>query len=144
MLAGSTSADRTDRHILLIGIVKKDAIMMIDFALDAERHDGLRRKPQSIARACCGLSHHDDHMAARLGGTALRWERTGAEIRQPLGLCDVGPPDQQFLTLYTTPSSICIVDRLTRFSGRGNRGGAMRLRRTERAGIHAAFIDKGA
>jgi multidrug efflux pump len=71
--------------ILLIGIVKKNAIMMIDFALDAERHQGMDPR-RSTRRRCCA-SDPDDHPGALFGAVPLMLATgSGAELRQPLGL----------------------------------------------------------
>jgi hypothetical protein len=66
--------------VLLIGIVKKNGIMMIDFALDAERHEGMRRSTPSTRPACCASAHHDDHH----GGVAGRGA-AGAGHRHGVG-----------------------------------------------------------
>jgi multidrug efflux pump len=103
--------------ILLIGIVKKNAIMMIDFALDAERNEG---KPphESIYQACL-LRFRPimmTTMAALLGGVPLALgSGTGSELRRPLGITIVGGLIvSQVLTLYTTPVVYLFFDRVAR------------------------------
>ena len=104
--------------ILLIGIVKKNAIMMIDFALDAEREEGLPPE-QSIYRACL-LRFRPimmTTMAALLGALPLALQHgTGSELRRPLGISIVGGLLlSQFLTLFTTPVIYLYMDRLARW-----------------------------
>jgi multidrug efflux pump subunit AcrB len=101
--------------ILLIGIVKKNAIMMIDFALEAERRDGL--KPVDAIFQACMLRFRPitmTTMAALLGGLPLALGTgTGAELRQPLGITIVGGlMVSQLLTLYTTPVVYLYMDNM--------------------------------
>jgi hydrophobe/amphiphile efflux-1 (HAE1) family protein len=108
--------------ILLIGIVKKNAIMMIDFALDAEREEG-KTPEESIYQACL-LRFRPimmTTMAALLGALPLAiQEGTGSELRKPLGITIVGGLlVSQILTLYTTPVIYLYMDKIGRFlSGR--------------------------
>jgi multidrug efflux pump subunit AcrB len=104
--------------ILLIGIVKKNAIMMIDFALDAERREGLSPE-ESIYQACL-LRFRPIMMttaAALLGALPLALESgTGSELRRPMGISIVGGLLlSQFLTLYTTPVIYLYLDRFGRW-----------------------------
>jgi multidrug efflux pump subunit AcrB len=108
--------------ILLIGIVQKNAIMMIDFALDAERTEGLP-PVKSIYQACL-LRFRPimmTTMAALLGALPLALERgTGSELRRPLGISIVGGLLlSQLITLYTTPVVYLYLDRLGRWVRRG-------------------------
>jgi hydrophobe/amphiphile efflux-1 (HAE1) family protein len=101
--------------ILLIGIVKKNAIMMIDFALDAEREQKL--PPEKSIYQACLLRFRPimmTTMAALLGALPLALQQgTGSELRRPLGISIVGGLLlSQFLTLYTTPVIYLYMDRL--------------------------------
>jgi multidrug efflux pump len=108
--------------ILLIGIVKKNAIMMIDFALDAQRNEG--KSPREAIFQACLLRFRPilmTTMAAVLGALPLMLGTgTGSELRHPLGIAIVGGLlFSQVLTLFTTPVIYLWFDRLaTRFVGR--------------------------
>jgi multidrug efflux pump len=108
--------------VLLIGIVKKNAIMMIDFALEAEREQGMSPR-ESIYQACL-LRFRPimmTTMAALLGGVPLALGTgTGSELRRPLGVTIVGGLlISQVLTLYTTPIIYLYMERLGRWLSPG-------------------------
>ncbi|WP_298957191.1 efflux RND transporter permease subunit [uncultured Methylobacterium sp.] len=109
--------------VLLIGIVKKNGIMLVDFAIVAERTEGIG--PEAAIRRAALLRFRPilmTTMAALLGGVPLMFGTgTGAEIRQPLGYAMVGGlAVSQVLTLFTTPVIYIYLDHLaTWLSGRG-------------------------
>ncbi|HTW52766.1 MAG TPA: efflux RND transporter permease subunit [Stellaceae bacterium] len=110
--------------ILLVGIVKKNAIMMIDFALQAERNEG--KSPEAAIHEACLLRFRPIMMTTfaavfgalpiALGGGA------GSELRRPLGVAVVGGLlVSQWLTLFTTPIIYLYLERLSRYLGRAHR-----------------------
>ncbi len=107
--------------ILLIGIVKKNAIMMIDFALEAERVEG--KLPEDAIFQACLLRFRPimmTTMAALLGGVPLAFGTgMGAELRRPLGITIIGGLIfSQVLTLFTTPVIYLAFDRIARWLAR--------------------------
>jgi multidrug efflux pump subunit AcrB len=107
--------------ILLIGIVKKNAIMMIDFALEVERRE--HTSPRDSVFQACLLRFRPimmTTMAAMLGGLPLAiGTGMGAELRRPLGIAIVGGLlVSQVLTLYTTPVIYLYMDRLNNWIAR--------------------------
>jgi len=110
--------------ILLIGIVKKNAIMMIDFALQAERLEG--KGPQEAIHQACLLRFRPIMMttfAALFGAMPIAFGRgAGSELRQPLGVAIVGGLlVSQWLTLYTTPVIYLYLERLSSWLGGARR-----------------------
>ncbi len=108
--------------ILLIGIVKKNAIMMIDFALNAERNEG--RNPHDAIFEACSLRFRPILMttfAAMFGAVPLAFDfATGGELRRPLGITIIGGLlVSQLLTLYTTPVVYLYWERLAQRLRRG-------------------------
>jgi len=113
--------------VLLIGIVKKNAIMMIDFALQAERHEG-KNTVDAIFEACM-LRFRPilmTTMAALFGAVPLAFGTgTGSELRRPLGIAIIGGLIvSQLLTLYTTPVVYLYMDRFSIWWARGHRRAA--------------------
>jgi hydrophobe/amphiphile efflux-1 (HAE1) family protein len=123
--------------ILLIGIVKKNGIMMVDFAINAERREGLA--PFDAIRQACLLRFRPilmTTMAALLSGLPLMLESgAGSELRKPLGFAMVGGLAlSQVLTLYTTPVIYLYLDRLQHW---------LAPRRSSRMPALAARMDGG-
>jgi len=124
--------------ILLIGIVKKNGIMMVDFAIQAEREQHL--SPEASIRQACLLRFRPimmTTMAALLGALPLMLERgTGSELRQPLGYTMVGGLIlSQALTLFTTPVIYLFLDQFT--------GQRRHAHAAEVAGVSRAAVVQG-
>ena len=137
--------------ILLIGIVQKNAIMMIDFALEAERKEG--KSPIDAIYQACLLRFRPilmTTMAAMLGGLPLALGGgTGAELRRPLGIAIVGGLIfSQALTLFTTPVVYLAFDRLAKRLGaseraRGRRHAAAELRPSGSSSVSSTCTSPG-
>ena len=110
--------------VLLIGIVKKNAIMMIDFALSAQRSEG--KSPREAIREACLLRFRPIMMttfSALFGSLPIALgQGAGSELRQPMGIAFIGGLlVSQWLTLYTTPVVYLYLDRFAAWLGRSNR-----------------------
>src|SRR5262249_46570376 len=132
--------------ILLIGIVKKNAIMMIDFALEAERSEG--KSPEAAIFQACLLRFRPiimTTMAALLGGLPLALGLgTGAELRRPLGITIVGGlMFSQLLTLYTTPVVYLYLDRFQLWGTRLHRRRRQGIPNVVYQGHHDSSVEVG-
>jgi len=133
--------------ILLIGIVKKNAIMMIDFALTAEREQG--KSPLEAIHEACLLRFRPIMMttfAALFGGLPIAiGQGAGSELRRPLGIAMVGGLlVSQWLTLYTTPVIYLYLDRLSHWLGASRRQSRLAEALSDRPGRRIAEGSHGA
>jgi hydrophobe/amphiphile efflux-1 (HAE1) family protein len=122
--------------ILLVGIVKKNAIMMIDFALQAERGEG--KSPQEAIHEACLLRFRPIMMttfAAVFGALPIAiGQGAGSELRRPLGIAVIGGLlVSQWLTLYTTPVIYLYLERLAHWVGRPYRPSRVQQALTDRS-----------
>ncbi len=133
--------------ILLVGIVKKNAIMMIDFALQAERYEG--KDPQTAIHEACLLRFRPIMMttfAALFGSLPIALGGgAGSELRRPLGIAMVGGLlVSQWLTLYTTPVIYLYLDRLSHWLGASRRPSRLAEALTDRPSPAMAEEARGA
>ena len=115
--------------VLLMGIVKKNAIMMVDFAIEAERTRGISPEdgdPRGLSAALPADHDDDDGSAARCAAAGDLERGAGSELRSPLGVTIIGGLLlSQFLTLYTTPAIYLAFERLRlRFARRAQQAPA--------------------
>jgi multidrug efflux pump subunit AcrB len=130
--------------ILLIGIVKKNAIMMIDFALQAERLEG--KSPREAIHQACLLRFRPIMMttfAALFGAMPIAFgQGAGSELRQPLGIAIVGGLlVSQWLTLYTTPVIYLYMGRLASWIGRPYRPSRIQEALSDRSAPTPALVE---
>src|SRR6202043_805470 len=123
--------------IAMIGVIKKNAIMMIDFALQAERLEG--KSPREAIHQACLLRFRPIMMttfAALFGAMPIAFgQGAGSELRQPLGVAIVGGLlISQWLTLYTTPVIYLYLERLARWIGRPYRPSRVQEALSDRPG----------
>jgi multidrug efflux pump len=133
--------------ILLIGIVKKNAILMIDFAIDAERQEG--NSPEKSIYQACLLRFRPimmTTMAAMFGGIPIAiGGGNGSELRRPLGIAIVGGlMVSQMLTLYTTPVVYLYLDRFRAWASGGKTLRPLEDSRREKTEIGPHEVNEGA